>query len=133
MEQLNDMMMDEVEKYNEVGNPEEWELIKPTPNEKANIIMASIYSALREKGVCGNCSRWKLQALEIQEAGRFNSLDVGSWEPTQGLMLKDHLFPHVSSGLRGRAIKVTAIHVRINIHIDLNCIKKYAYHNFKLY
>ena len=74
-------------------------------------MMSSIRVALRDKGACGNCSQWQMTALEIQGGGRVNNLDVGSWEPTQGLTLRDNLFPHVTGGLRGRNIIVTAIEV----------------------
>ena len=111
VETLTEFLKDEMDIYNEVS-PEEWELIKPDPKEKANAMMSQIRNALREKGKCGRCSQWKMSALEIQDADDINDLEVGHWEPTQGLDLKDDLFPHVTGGLRNRRILVTSIDVR---------------------
>ena len=40
-----------------------------------------------------------------------NAVDVGSWEPMQGLVLKDDLFPHITGGLRGRVLTVASMDV----------------------
>ena len=40
-----------------------------------------------------------------------NIVDVGMWEPMQGLVLKDDLFPHVTGGLRGRVLTVASFDV----------------------
>ena len=42
-----------------------------------------------------------------------NVVEVGFWEPMQGLVHKDHLFPHVMGGLRGRALTVSSINVSL--------------------
>ena len=88
IEILNDFLENELEMYNEV-HPEEWELIKPDRREKSNAMIIQMRTLLHEKGKCGNCSLWKLSASEIQGKGIVNDLDVGEWEPTQGLSLKD--------------------------------------------
>ena len=110
VETLNQFLTNELEMYNEV-HPEEWELIKPDPKEKANAMMAQLRLDLRNKGICGNCSLWKLSASEIMGMATINNLEVGEWEPTQGLSLVDDLFPHVTGGLRKRRIRVTATDV----------------------
>ena len=40
-----------------------------------------------------------------------NAVEVGSWEPMQGLVLKDDLFPHITGGLRGRVLTVASMDV----------------------
>ncbi len=42
---------------------------------------------------------------------RAGILDVGFWTPVTGINNKDDLFPHVTGGMRGRMMKVSAIHV----------------------
>ena len=110
VEILNTFLTNELKIYNEV-HPEEWELIKPDPTEKANAMMAQLRLELSNKGTCGNCSLWKMSASEIMGIDTINNLDVGKWEPTQGLSLTDDLLPHVTGGLRKRRIRVTATDV----------------------
>ena len=40
-----------------------------------------------------------------------NVVEVGTWEPMQGLVLGDDLFPHVTGGLRGRVLTVASMDV----------------------
>ena len=110
IEVLNEFLAEEMETYNEV-HPEEWELIKPDRREKSDAMMTQMRNILREKGKCGNCSKWEMSASEVRENGMVNNLDVGKWEPTQGSLLQDDIFPHVTGGLRNRRIVVTAIDV----------------------
>ena len=107
---LNQFLTNELYMYNAV-HPEEWELIKPNPKEKSKVMMSEIRIALRDTGTCGNCSMWKMSASEVMGKEMINNLDVGMWEPTQGLSLKDDLLPHVTGGLRQRRIKVIATDV----------------------
>ena len=52
--------------------------------------------------------------LELVDLSRgANVVEVGYWEPMQGLVHKDHLFPHVMGGLRGRALTVSSINVSL--------------------
>ena len=111
VETLNEFLTNELEMYNDV-HPEEWELIKPDRREKSNAMMVQLRLELRNKGICGNCSLWKMVASEVMGLDTINNLDVGKWEPTQGLSLTDDLFPHVTGGLRNRRIRVTATDVR---------------------
>ena len=110
IEVLNEFLAEEMETYNEV-HPEEWELIKPDRREKSDAMMTQMRNILREKGKCGNCSKWEMSASEVRENGMVNNLDVGKWEPTQGSLLQDDIFPHVTGGLRNRRIVVTATDV----------------------
>ena len=111
VEVLNEFLTNEMETYNDV-HPEEWELIKPDKREKSEAMMNQMRNIMHEKGKCGNCSKWEMKASEIKENGFVNNLDVGTWEPTQGLLLQDDIFPHVTGGLRNRRIVVTATDVR---------------------
>ena len=110
IEVLNEFLAEEMKTYNEV-HPEEWDLIKPDRREKSDAMMTQMRNILREKGKCGNCSKWEMSASEVRENGMVNNLDVGKWEPTQGSLLQDDIFPHVTGGLRNRRIVVTAIDV----------------------
>ena len=110
VETLNTILANEMVVFNEVSL-EEWELVKRHPKEIAKAMISQIRMAFESKGACGNCSRWGMTALEMKDGGRVNDLEVGSWEPTQGLALKDDLFPHVNGGLRGRNIVVNSIDV----------------------
>ena len=112
VEVLNEFLTNEMETYNDV-HPEEWELIKPEKREKSEAMMNQMRNIMHEKGKCGNCSHWEMSASEIKENGFVNNLDVGTWEPTQGLLLQDDIFPHVTGGLRNRRIVVTATDVRL--------------------
>lgn len=38
--------------------PEEWELLKPTNNQRNADIISKTKNALRDKGVCGKCASW---------------------------------------------------------------------------
>ena len=54
--------------------------------------------------------------IELVDLSRgANVVDVGLWEPMQGLMHKDHLFPHVTGGLRGRTLTVSSINVSFRL------------------
>ena len=110
IEVLSNFLTEEMETYNGV-HPEEWELIKPDRREKSDAMMIQMRNILREKGKCGNCSRWEMSASEVRENGMVNNLDVGKWEPIQGSLLQDDIFPHVTGGLRNRRIVVTATDV----------------------
>ena len=114
IEVLNKFLTNEMETYNEI-HPEEWELIKPDRREKSEAMMAHMRDLLREKGKCGNCSNWEMSASEIKENGFVNNLDVGKWEPTQGLLLQDDIFPHVTGGLRNRRIGYLAIRFSVRL------------------
>ena len=110
IEVLNQFLAIDLETFNEV-HPEEWELIKPDKKERAIAMMSQIRADLTETGSCGQCTHWKMKSVELKGLTEVNELDVGQWEPTQGLHLNDDLFPHVHGGLRKRLITVTAVNV----------------------
>jgi len=103
-------LMREMETFQEV-TIEEWEIIRPTEEERAHTIIADIKAYLSESGGgrCNNCSAWLMEAVEVREADRINQLDVGSWSTGLGLRFKDDLLPHVTGGFRGRAITVASM------------------------
>lgn len=47
--------------------------------------------------------------------------NAASWEPTNGLILYDALFPHISYGFRGRILPIATYHVSMNMICDM-CI-----------
>ena len=110
IEVLNQFLTIDLETFNEV-HPEEWELIKPDKKERSIAMVSQIRADLTETGSCGQCTHWKMKSAELKGLTEVNELNAGQWEPTQGLHLKDDLFPHVYGGLRKRLITVTAVNV----------------------
>ena len=110
IEVLNQFLTIDLETFNEV-HPEEWELIKPDKKERSIAMVSQIRADLTETGSCGQCTHWKMKSAELKGLTEVNELNAGQWEPTQGLHLKDDLFPHVHGGLRKRLITVTAVNV----------------------
>ena len=51
-----------------------------------------------------------------------NVVEVGTWEPMQGLVLEDDLFPHVTGGLRGRVLTVASMDVSTFNSVKENCL-----------
>lgn len=90
---------------------EEYNLVKTPKQEVATNMMATV-RGLIEKGQCGKCITWKLEAGEVKTDETVR-LDVGMWQPVSGLQIKDDLFPHKSGGMRRKTIKIGAIDVRI--------------------
>ena len=65
---------------------EEWDIIKPSPEERSMAIVEDIKLRIKEtKGQCNNCTKWMMEAVEVREANRINQLEVGTWNPTLGL------------------------------------------------
>ena len=102
------LLVSQLEIYGSVSDVE-WELIKLTTDEIIIQIVAQVKEVLKEEGKCGNCSSWAMKAVEIMGRQQVNVLDVGTWNPTFGLDLQDDLFPHVSGGLRGRRVALSAV------------------------
>ena len=59
-----------------------------------------------------------------------NVVEVGTWEPMQGLVLEDDLFPHVTGGLRGRVLTVASMDVSNSVPGKVN--QKIAFFRFHL-
>ena len=118
---LQDVLKTEMDIYATIS-PEEWQLLKPTPDARVADIMSRLKKYLRVEGHCGNCSDWAMKSAEVVVIGDgagANVVDVGHWEPMQGLVLRDDLFPHVTGGLRGRVLTVAAVDVRLRIKFSL--------------
>ena len=115
VQSIQDVLKAEMEIYSTIS-PEEWDLLKPKPWARMADIMNRLKKYLRLEGQCGNCVGWAMKSAELVdiEVGA-NMVDVGNWEPMQGLTLRDDLFPHVTGGLRGRVLTVAAIDVNIFI------------------
>ena len=65
---------------------EEWDIIKPSPEERSVAVVENLKFSIEEtKGQCNNCTKWMLEAVEVREANRINQLEVGTWNPTLGL------------------------------------------------
>uniref|UniRef100_A0A4Y0BNW6 Ionotropic glutamate receptor C-terminal domain-containing protein n=1 Tax=Anopheles funestus TaxID=62324 RepID=A0A4Y0BNW6_ANOFN len=96
---------------------EEWEIIRPSKQERKAKFLNMIKSAITSKDECNKCSQWKVQSAEtwgyvyrtdfipdindVQERRKFTMLDIGYWSPQDGFMLTDALFPHSQYGFRG--------------------------------
>ena len=91
---------------------EEYNLIKPPKADEVAKMATNMKTFLFKHGVCGRCTTWQMEAGEVTGDATTERLDVGDWEPVIGVIPKDHLFPHVTGGLRGRRITVASINVR---------------------
>ena len=112
---VQDVLKAEMDLYATIS-PEEWLLLKPKPVKRAADIMTKLRTYLRFEGRCGNCTGWAIKAAELVDmAAGSNVVEVGTWEPMQGLVLKDDLFPHVTGGLRGRVLTVASMDVCVVI------------------
>uniref|UniRef100_A0A182MEF6 Ionotropic glutamate receptor C-terminal domain-containing protein n=1 Tax=Anopheles culicifacies TaxID=139723 RepID=A0A182MEF6_9DIPT len=96
---------------------EEWEIIRPSKQERQTKFLHMIRTAITSKDECNKCSQWKIQSAETwgyvyrtdfvpdlidsQERRKFTMLDIGYWSPQDGFMLTDALFPHSQYGFRG--------------------------------
>lgn len=111
VQSVHDVLSSEMELYLTIS-PEEWQLLRPQSSARAKQIMTNLRQYLRNEGRCGNCTGWAMKAAELVDiTSGANVVDVGNWEPMQGLVLKDDLFPHVTGGLRGRVLTVASIDV----------------------
>ena len=114
VQSVQDVLKAEMDFYATIS-PEEWLLLKPKPVKRAADIMTKLRTYLRFEGRCGNCTGWAIKAAELVDmAAGSNVVEVGTWEPMQGLVLKDDLFPHVTGGLRGRVLTVASMDVCSN-------------------
>ncbi|XP_040173263.1 ionotropic receptor 93a [Anopheles arabiensis] len=96
---------------------EEWEIIRPSKQERKTKFLQMIKAAITSKDECNKCSQWKIQSAEtwgyvyrtdfltdgadLQERRKYTMLDIGYWSPQDGFMLTDALFPHSQYGFRG--------------------------------
>uniref|UniRef100_A0A182QEU3 Ionotropic glutamate receptor C-terminal domain-containing protein n=1 Tax=Anopheles farauti TaxID=69004 RepID=A0A182QEU3_9DIPT len=96
---------------------EEWEIIRPSKQERKNKFLQMIRTAITAKDECNKCSQWKIQSAEtwgyvyrtdlmadgneMIERKKYTMLDIGYWSPQDGFMLTDALFPHAKFGFRG--------------------------------
>jgi len=101
-------LIEELITFDEVSI-EEWDIVKPTEQERAASVIKDMKEYMRMSSKCDNCTKWMMEAVEVRESDRINQLEVGSWTPSLGLSLKDDLLPHVTGGFRGRAIMVGSI------------------------
>lgn len=83
---------------------------------------------LIESATCGTCLQWELLAVETwglrynmssKETGVLAAntptpvpITAAVWEPTNGLIMRDALFPHISHGFRMKVLPIVAYHVR---------------------
>eukprot|EP00092_Neocalanus_flemingeri_P000465 GFUD01000495.1.p1 GENE.GFUD01000495.1~~GFUD01000495.1.p1 ORF type:complete len:837 (+),score=225.49 GFUD01000495.1:88-2598(+) len=101
-------LIEEMKTFSEISI-EEWDIIKPSENERSMSVIKDMQGFLRTSGSCNNCTKWMMEAVEVRESNRINQLEVGTWMPTLGLALKDDLLPHITGGFRGRAITVGSL------------------------
>lgn len=75
--------------------------------------------------MCTPCVKWKFEATETWGL-RFDNVQgsklkefkpivtkAATWEPTNGLIVFDSLFPHIAFGFRNRTIPIATYHVRM--------------------
>lgn len=79
---------------------------------------------LRETPMCHGCIRWKIEAAETWGL-RFDDnvgdklkefkpkmTDAALWEPINGLVILDAVFPHIAYGFRNKTLPIAIFHVR---------------------
>ncbi len=117
---MQDKTVRDAEKYFDM-TVEEYDLVKPSRKEEMLSVAAAFRTYLVDKGKCGRCTEWLMDAAEIGDGGSASRLGVGVWWPVVGIRASDHLLPHVTGGLRGRTITVASTHVKLSFfYIDQN-------------
>lgn len=79
---------------------------------------------LRDTPMCHGCIQWKFEAAETWGL-RFDDIvghklkafkpkmtDAAVWEPTNGLVVLDAVFPHIAYGFRNKTLPIAIFHVR---------------------
>lgn len=82
--------------------------------------------------MCSGCIQWKFQSAETWGL-RFADMvgnklkpfkpkitDAAIWEPTNGLVVLDAVFPHISYKFRNKTLPIATFHVRIS---NSSCIE----------
>ncbi|CAG0900474.1 unnamed protein product, partial [Darwinula stevensoni] len=88
---------------------EEWDDVRPSKADRAGNVADYVQSLIDGEERCSGCINWGLEAVEIKSETKFDFVDVGAWQPFQGLHLFDDLFPHVTGGFRKRVIAVASV------------------------
>lgn len=124
--------------YGQISD-EEWEAIRLTKRERRDNVNQFVRTKLVDSNMCSTCLRWNMLAVEtwamrfrhaslktpmatingavatpadLALPGRPLVNQVATWEPTNGMLTTDVLFPHVAHGFRGLMLPVVAYHVR---------------------
>ncbi len=113
---MQDKTVRDAEKYFDM-TVEEYDLVKPSRKEEMLSVAAAFRTYLVDKGKCGRCTEWLMDAAEIGDGGSASRLGVGVWWPVVGIRATDHLLPHVTGGLRGRTITVASTHVKFDLFL----------------
>lgn len=123
--------------YGQISD-EEWEIVRPTKQERRDDILQFMVDDLRKISKCSNCTTWNVNTAEIwgrryqltafsdkntpvKSAVRKESEDslklttAGSWKPFDGLKMTDVLFPHISHGFRGKVFHIITYHVSFHL------------------
>ena len=75
-------------------------------------ILKISFPPYRNEDHCGNCINWHVKALQLVNLSQGTEVvEVGKWEPLQGMVHMDDLFPHIMGGLRGRTLRVASYDV----------------------
>ena len=132
----HELIEEEVKTFQEISN-DEWNLLRETPTERVANIMNRMKTRLRKvkfsyqtnfsclftilkisfppyrnEDHCGNCINWHVKALQLVNLSQGTEVvEVGKWEPLQGMVHMDDLFPHIMGGLRGRTLRVASYDV----------------------
>lgn len=76
--------------------------------------------------MCNGCIRWKIEAAETWglrfadmignqlKAFKPKVTNAAVWEPTNGLLIIDALFPHIAYGFRNKTLPIAIFHVRLH-------------------
>ncbi|KAJ6638184.1 Ionotropic receptor 93a [Pseudolycoriella hygida] len=117
VEALSKTIKKEAAIYGQISD-EEWEAIRLTKRERRDGMMKIIRDHFSHKQVCSNCIKWDFIATETWGASYIDSSPnktlqisrAATWEPTNGVLENDSLFPHISHGFRGKTFSIATYH-----------------------
>uniref|UniRef100_T1HWR6 Uncharacterized protein n=1 Tax=Rhodnius prolixus TaxID=13249 RepID=T1HWR6_RHOPR len=110
-----DYSIEEEIRLSEQVSDEEWEVIKPTKQERREAILNFMKNKQDDIGTCDNCTLWYFKSseswgMDYFHKGNASLLEVGYWAPKPGPVLVDELFPNIVHGFRGRSIPIATFH-----------------------
>ncbi|XP_055304071.1 ionotropic receptor 93a isoform X1 [Sitodiplosis mosellana] len=118
---LSKLVREEETIYSQISD-EEWESIRLTKRERRDNMLEFIKDRLRDVQQCKPCVNWKFESAETWGL-RFDNTEGGKlkafkpiltysavWDPINGFVHYDNLFPHIAHGFRNRTIPIAIYH-----------------------
>ncbi|XP_031629410.1 ionotropic receptor 93a isoform X2 [Contarinia nasturtii] len=118
---LSKLVREEEAIYSQISD-EEWESIRLSKRERRDSMLEFIKERLREEQLCKPCVNWKFESIEtwglrfdMSESGKLKpfkpvSTYTAVWEPTNGFIHYDKIYPHIAHGFRNRSVPIAIYH-----------------------